>query len=85
MSLEKLIELTKMPDFDRLYLGADKEWEDGERGEVVVWDCDINFQPKVCPTCEWGRVENVEGKGATPEEAIDNALLALYDFRTKKD
>ena len=85
MSLEKLSELTKMPDFDRLYLGADKEWEDGERGEVVVWDCDINFQPKVCPTCEWGRVENVEGKGATPEEAIDNALLALYDFRTKKD
>ena len=84
MSLEKLIELTKMPDFDRLYLGADKEWEDGERGEVVVWDCDINFQPKVCPTCEWGRVENVEGKGATPEEAIDNALLALREYRTKK-
>ena len=85
MSLKKLIKLTTMPDFDTLYLGADKEWEDGERKGKVVWDCDINFQPKVCPTCEWGRVENVEGKGATPEEAIDNALLALHEFRTKKE
>jgi len=46
MSLKKLIKLTTMPDFDRLYLGADQEWEDGERKGEVVWDCDINFQPR---------------------------------------